>query len=636
MKKRKFKNIFKNIKKIPKLPRITFFIIANIYLISLGLIIYSLLLLTGIETLIRVLIIITLIIYYIIYFIISLYKLLVKKKTLFIFLNIFALIFSCANIFGFYYINKTYLIVNNINKEKIIYNSVLITLNDTDKISTVGMISNKFDIEGYILPNEYLENNINKYEIKYFDNYNELIDNLLNEKIDGIFITSNYTIKYQENYPNLKEKTKIIDNISKKMNNQDTVLSTNKSVTEPFTVLLLGVDSEYEGLKNNSAFNGDSIMMITFNPKTLSATMFSVPRDTYVPIACNNNKEYKINSAAGYGTKCMINTLENLVDIKIDYYVKINFKGVVALVEALNGITLDIDKPDYKKNAYANCGEFVCEQNSNREFGDKVVYIKPGKNQTLNGEQALAYSRNRHQWAMSDFKRIEHQQAVVSAIANKAKNIRDITTFYKLLDAVSNNIDTNMSTKEILNLYNVGKTILLNNNIKDNNLINIQKTFLTGYDLTLYLNGNNVYTFQYYEESLNEITTAMKENLELSTPTPIKTFTFSANKPYEQTVIGKKYSSVKKNETLPDFVGSSISYAKSWVSTRNISIGINENISNECTNDTIIEQDIHKGTLTSKITNINFKVCKNDINIPSAIENESESLIDNPILDMIE
>ena len=119
------------------------------------------------------------------------------------------------------------------------------------------------------------------------------------------------------------------------MKNQDTVASTNKSVTEPFTVLLLGVDSEYDGLSNNAAFNGDSIMLLTFNPKTLSATIFSIPRDTYVPIACNNNKSNKINSAAGYGTKCMIDTIQNLIDINIDYYVKINFKGVVDLVEAL-------------------------------------------------------------------------------------------------------------------------------------------------------------------------------------------------------------------------------------------------------------------------------------------------------------
>ena len=115
-------------------------------------------------------------------------------------------------------------------------------------------------------------------------------------------------------------------------------------------MLLLGVDSEYDGLANNAAFNGDSIMLLTFNPKTLSATVFSIPRDTYVPIACNNNKQNKINSAAAYGTKCMINTIENLTDITIDYFVKINFKGVVNLVDALDGIDVNIDEPDFKKN----------------------------------------------------------------------------------------------------------------------------------------------------------------------------------------------------------------------------------------------------------------------------------------------
>ena len=422
-----------------------------------------------------------------------------------------------------------------------------------------------------------------------------------------------YILKYNniEKYINIANETFIIDSYSKQMKNQDTVASTNKSVTEPFTVLLLGVDSEYDGLSNNAAFNGDSIMLITFNPKTLSATIFSIPRDTYVPIACNNNKSNKINSAAGYGTKCMIDTIQNLIDINIDYYVKINFKGVVSLVDALGGVTLDIDKPDFRKNGNINCGDKICEQDSNRSFGENLVYITPGPNQTINGEQALAYSRNRHQFASSDFKRIEHQQAVVTAIANKTKTIRSIDTFYKLLNAVSNNIDTNMSTKEILNFYNVGKNILLNNNFDDNNFINIQKTYLSGYDLTIYQNGYDMYTFQYYENSLKEIVKAMKENLELQETELIKTFSFSINKEFTIPVIGKNVTSGTRNETLPNFIGSSIEYVKEWASSRNITITEEEYTSNDCENNKITNQDIRSGTLTNNIDNLKVTVCKN-------------------------
>lgn len=647
MKSRKFSNLFKKLKKTNPLLKYIFLISTILYLISIGLLIYSLILLEGIETLIRVIIIIITILYFFMYLIIGLALLISKKNKTLIITIILTVIFSGINIFAYYYIDKTYNIVSEISKEKIIYTTNLIKLRDNDnEIKNVGLISKEDDIEGYILPQEYMVINDKKYKITYYNDYIELLNSLYNKTEDAIFITANYILKYSEidAFTNISTETVIIDSYSKKMDNQDSVISTNKDITEPFTILLLGVDSEYDGLNNNAAFNGDSIMMITFNPKTLSATVFSIPRDTYVPIACNNNKSNKINSAAGYGTKCVIDTIQNLTDIEIDYYVKINFKGVVALVDSLGGVNLNVDKPDFKKNLSVDCKGMICEQNSNREFGDNLVYIEPGENKTLNGEQALAYARNRHQWAMSDFKRIEHQQAVVTAIVNRVKTIRDINTLYKVLNAVTNNIDTNMSTKQILNLYNVGKNVLLNSNFEDNEFINIQRTYLTGYDLTLYQNGYSMYTYQYYEESLEEIINAMKENLELINPKLIKTFSFSVKEPYEIAVIGKKYSSIKRNETLPNFVDKNISYLETWASERNISVNKNYIESNSCIEGSILKQNIHSETLVSSITTLNVDVCRNVHIEPSQPQtsNETESQentqnneIDNIIQDIL-
>lgn len=611
--KKKYKNLIKKIKKTNKYQRYFFIISLLTYLLSILSLSYNLVLLNGIETLIRVLIIILLLIILFIYTLISLLTLISKKKKTLIIIQIIFIIFSSINILISYYINKTYNIVDDIKKEKIIYTTNYISLKDNNNLSKIGLINNEEDIEGYILPQEYLVKNNIKSKIINYDNYNDLLYALYNKEVDRIFIESNYILKYSEyeTFQNISEDTILIDKYSKKMNNKDLIESTNKSVTEPFSILLLGVDSEYDGLENNSSFNGDSIMLATFNPKTLSATLFSIPRDTYVPIACNNNKSFKINSAAGYGTKCMIDTIENLVDIDIDYYVKINFKGVVSLVDSLGGITLNIDKPDYKYNGKINCGDKICEQDSNRQIGANIIFITPGENQTLNGEQALAYSRNRHQFAASDFKRIEHQQAVVTAILNKTKNIRNLNTLYKVLNAVSNNIDTNMETKEILNFYNVAKKIILNSSLNESSFINIQKTYLTGYDLNLYQNGSNIYTFQYYDESLNEITNAMKENLEIKKPELIKNFSFSTNKLYEIPIIGKTYSNIKKNETLPNFVGSNINYLNSWIENRNISIITNYEMNNNCTENTILSQNVHNGTLVSSITSLTVNICKN-------------------------
>lgn len=611
-KSRKFKNLFKKLHKTKLGFRITFYLTFILYLLSICLLSYSIILLAGIETLIRTIIIILLVIYLLFYLIFGLTTLITKKHIKLMTMTIITLLFSVINILGYYYINKTYQIVDNTSKEKVIYTTKLIALSKDTKIKIVGLIKNENDTEGYTLPQEYIATNNLKYKIVYYEDYYKLLEALYDKKVDAIFIGSNYQIKYREpeKFANIATDTTEIAEFSKKLDNQDTVESSNKSVTEPFTVLLLGVDSEYDGLSNNAAFNGDSIMLVTFNPKTLSATMFSIPRDTYVPIACNNNKGNKINSAAAYGTKCMIDTIHNLTDINIDYYVKINFKGVVALVNALGGITMDIDKPDFSKNLRVDCKGMICEQNSNRQFGKNLVFIEPGKNRNLNGEQALAYARNRHQWALSDFKRIEHQQAVVTAIANKAKTIRDVNTFYKVLNAVSNNIDTNMAPKEILNFYNVFKSIATSENFSANDFINIQKTYLTGYDLTIY-QGYNMYTFQYNQESLDEIVKAMKENLEITKPTPIKTFNFSVNTEYKIPVIGKIYTAGKRNETMPNFIGNTIGYLESWSSGREIILTKEYQDSNTCINNQILSQNVHQGTLITKGMNLQVKVCRN-------------------------
>ena len=96
---------------------------------------------------------------------------------------------------------------------------------------------------------------------------------------------------------------------------------------------------------------GDTLMIITFNPDTLQTTLVSIPRDTFVPIACRNDQYAKINSAAAYGTSCVIDTVSNFLDIDIDYYVKINFKGVVDLVDAIGGIEVDVEAPTYNADS---------------------------------------------------------------------------------------------------------------------------------------------------------------------------------------------------------------------------------------------------------------------------------------------
>lgn len=631
------KAIIRKFNKLDKLYRIMFIIVNILNIIGIGFITQGLLLLNNIETVLRIVFLILIYIIFFVYLFVSILLLFTKKNKIYIGISIFTCLVSIVFIILSVYINKTYGIVDNMNKDMITYSSSLVVMKDTEfknnKDFKVGMINDENDIEGNKLANKLIDNKkIDKINIEYYDNYLEMLGDLYNKELNGVFLNSNYVLSYSgyDNYANIESETKVVYTYKEKMKNQDLVLSTNKKLTEPFTVLILGVDSTKDGLDANTVFNGDTMMLVTFNPSTLNATVFSVPRDTYVPIACNGNKSNKINSSAVGGASCVINTLEKLTSIEIDYYVKINFKGVVDLVEALDGIEVDVPIK-------------FCEQDSNREFGSSEICLDKGL-QTLNGEAALALSRHRKTLATGDFQRVQHQQLVVEAMAKKAKTIRSVDKLYDVLNAVSKNIETNIETSEMLNLYNVGKKMLFENNAN----ISLEKTYLTGYDLTMLIPGlGNVYTFQYYEQSLDEIVKAMKVNLELEKPIMEKHFNFSINYTYEVPVVGKEYYSVKRNEALPNFIGSTLSYLESWASSRNITINSNyitEDMDgfDESKDGIVINQDVQKGTLVSDINTINVNVVKvtekesvvqenNDINLENnnSIDNNSQTNIEN-------
>ena len=597
--------------------RLIYIFVLLLFIFSYIFLFRSLLLLNNIETTLRIIVLTALGLLLLLYAFFDLLLLLTKKHKTVIVSSFIVLIIGSVSIIGSLAINKVYNLLAAMNKETVIYTTNLITLANTeftnDESFNVGIINNETDIEGNILAYELINKEKLNVKIEKYDTYFELLEKLYDGTLKGIFITSNYVTMYEsyDAYQNIETDVKVLFDYSKEMKNQDYIESSG-SVENPFTILLMGVDSASDGLNANAAFNGDTLMLITFNPHTLNATVFSIPRDTYVPIACLNGDSSKINSSAAYGTKCVINTVENLVDIKIDYYVKINFKGVVDLVNTLGGI--DVTVPN---------GIKFCEQDSNRSHAANVLQCIESGPQHMDGEKALAFARHRKTLPAGDFQRVQHQQLVVEGIANSAKNLKNINDFYGVLDAVSRNMDTNMTTKEMMNLYNVGKSVIFGAN--KGSLINIQKTYLTGYDLTMYVNNlrSNVYTFQYYPQSLEEIKDALKITLESKKPTPIKTFNFSVNDIYEPTIIGKKYYTVQRNETIPNFRGQSIQYVRSWCEARNINVyvtsitegatGYDETLAN----DTVVNQSVARGKLVKDVSSITLDVIKKNNDIPS-------------------
>ena len=447
-----------------------------------------------------------------------------KPKRIAIFLMIF---FILLNIIGCYSINKVYRIIDSIHKNRVVYSSSLIAMKDSkieniDDVTKlkIGMIDDTLSVDNYMIAQEIIEENHLDHDnemISYHDLLTMLND-LYQGKIDTMFISSNYNAMFQntEGFENINNDVKVILEKDKTINKENNTLSVlaDSSHLKPFSILLMGVDSEKDGLKKNAYANGDGLILLTFNPQTLNVTMMSIPRDTYVPISCRDNVKNKLTHAGWFGTDCMVETIEQVFDIEINYYVKVNFKGVVSIVDHLGGVTVDVPKR-------------LCTDDSNRQG---QVCIEKGI-QTLNGEQALVLARNRYDLKLGDIDRGYNQQLLIRSLLNEVTNIRNVNTLLDLLETVSNNLDTNLTTEEILSFYNIFKDILASREYQSNsnNFINIMQLKLSGVNQKLYFENlkSNLWCYLLKEDSVKYVSHEMKVNLGFEKAEMEKTFNFS-------------------------------------------------------------------------------------------------------------
>lgn len=196
------------------------------------------------------------------------------------------------------------------------------------------------------------------------------------------------------------------------------------------SVLIMGVDSN-DHRDNAENARTDVLMVATFNKDSKSINIVSIPRDSLVYIP-EVGYEDKINHAHYFGgTEATIETIENLLDIPIDYYVKLNFHAFVDVVDALNGITVDVPY------------EF---QESNSMDKRDSIHLFPGV-QNVNGEEALALARTRK--LDNDIERGKRQQEIIKSVIEKATSVNSILNYDDLLVALGDNLVTNMTFSDI-------------------------------------------------------------------------------------------------------------------------------------------------------------------------------------------
>ena len=254
--------------------------------------------------------------------------------------------------------------------------------------------------------------------------------------------------------------------------NQDIDLSGD----DPFSILLLGIDTGDMGRVDRG--RSDTVMVMTVNPNTDQTTLVSIPRDTYTEIVGRGTQD-KINHAYAFGGPSMaINTVQNFLDIPIDYYVSVNMQGIQQIVDAVGGITLTAS------SSFSQSGYSFVE-------GDKTQ---------MDGAKALAYSRMRKD--DGDYARQGRQREVVLATVDKISSFNTILNYQSVLKTMEDNVMTNMVFDEMVNIF-------LNYQDAINNIEEVQ------------INGSGtMMSGVYYEitsdEEINSISQQLRSELEIN------------------------------------------------------------------------------------------------------------------------
>ena len=297
-------------------------------------------------------------------------------------------------------------------------------------------------------PTKRMLDDLNKDNIKYttkdYSNLDELMEAFYSGEVDAICLNEKYRdiLHESEAYFSFQTDSKTIyQNVEyTKVDKTDNPSDPVKNITkDAFTILVSGNDS-YGSLQDSNT-RSDANLLLTVNPKTGTILMTSIPRDYYVELvcpeddpelACPEGSYDKLTHSGLMGIKSTEETIEKALGIKINYNVRINFSSVVNLVDALDGIDLDIKKGEEVDIFYVN----------------SQPGLSVGKHH-VDGETALAFARERHAYLDGDNQRVRNQQKVFKAIFNRIVSPKMITNYGKFMDALAVAFDTNLSGDEI-------------------------------------------------------------------------------------------------------------------------------------------------------------------------------------------
>lgn len=364
-----------------------------------------------------------------------------------VFLILFGTIFGV----GIKYLNDTMDFVGVISKDlfqKEVYyvmtleNSKYKDIKDLDGKS-IGIYSSKNSTKASNELNKKIKNISKEYK-----NVVELFEDLQDNKIDAVLINESTKNLLDTDLADMKLKLKEIYKVYVSIEKTD-IVKVVDITKKPFNIYVAGGDA-YGSIDNVT--NTDVNMIITVDPINRKVLLTSIPRDYYVNLPSFGDDAYdKLTHAGYYGIEESAKAIENLLDIDINYYVKVNFSTIEGVINAIGGVDVYSD--------YSFCVE-----------GGGPCY-KKGYNH-MDGKKALAFARERHSFKDGDVQRVKNQQKILEAIINKiTSSTKLITNFSQILDSVSNSFSTNMETKSINRLVKMQLNDMRGWSIETQNLV---------------------------------------------------------------------------------------------------------------------------------------------------------------------
>lgn len=366
-----------------------------------------------------------------------------------VFLILFGTIFGI----GIKYLDDTMDFVGIISKDllqKEVYYVMTLDTSDSKKIKdlegkTIGIYSSK----NSTLAIKELDKKIDSTN-KEYKNIVELFEDLQDNKIDAVLINESTKNLLDTDLSDMKLKLKEIYKVYVSIEKTD-IVKVVDITKKPFNIYVAGGDA-YGSIDNVT--NTDVNMIITVDPIDRKVLLTSIPRDYYVNLPSFGNDAYdKLTHAGYYGIEESVKAIENLLDIDINYYVKVNFSTIEGVIDAIKGVDVYSDY-SFKADVYPDYFTF-----------------KKGMNH-LNGKQALSFARERHAFKDGDVQRVKNQQKVLAAIIDKVTSSTAlVTNFSQILDSVGNSFSTNMESKSINRFVKMQLNDMSGWNIESQNLI---------------------------------------------------------------------------------------------------------------------------------------------------------------------